>query len=52
MRDITSVNATKVVMKRFKKFESKVTKDNADGILLLLTENAWWRDLLVKTLHV
>ena len=53
-KNVASADAIKVAMPRFKKFEDKITKNDADGIFSLLTstENAWWRDLLAMSLHI
>lgn len=47
--EITSADANKVATDWLKKFEDKVTKNDIDGILSLLTADAWWRDLLSMT---
>jgi ketosteroid isomerase-like protein len=48
-KDVTSADADKVATEWLKKFEEKITHNDVDGILSLLTEDAWWRDLLVMT---
>ena len=48
-QDVTSADATKVASEWLQKFAQKITENNVGGILSLLTEDSWWRDLLSMT---
>ena len=48
-RDVTSIDATKVATEWLKHFEQKIGQNDIGGVLSLLMDDAWWRDLLSMT---
>ena len=45
----TEVNAEQVAQEWLRAFEKNISSNNIDGVLSLLTDDAWWRDLLCMT---
>lgn len=47
--DVKSVDASQIASQWLTAFGDKVSKNDIDGILSLLTDDSWWRDLLAMT---
>lgn len=47
--DVSGIDAAKVSQEWLDSFSQAASRNDAEGILLLLTEDAWWRDLLALT---
>ena len=46
---LSDASALDIASKWLQTFEKNVSSNNVDGVLFLLTEDAWWRDLLAMT---